>query len=125
MTTENTPYDALERVFHEPNRLAILSALARSENGVSFTDLKSECELTDGNLSRHIKTLEESKVIRVTKKFVGVRPRTTAFLTANGRRQFVAYLQALEQVLHEAAKSVSVTVPKGTAPLFGRPASAS
>lgn len=105
-TKKHAPYDALERIFHEPNRLAIMSALAGASKGCSFTDLKRDCVLTDGNLSRHLKVLEEAKAVRIKKAFVGVKPRTTVTLTADGRRQFMAYLQALEEVLHSAAKAV-------------------
>ena len=51
------PANALERLFHEPNRLAILSALCTARNGISFTDLRDACRLTDGNLNRHLKAL--------------------------------------------------------------------
>ncbi|MEI7880440.1 MAG: transcriptional regulator, partial [bacterium] len=69
--------NALERLFHEPNRMAILSALCAASEPLSFTELKSLSGLTDGNLSRHLKALEEAAVIHISKTFVGVKPRTT------------------------------------------------
>ncbi len=105
------PYSALQRVFHEPNRLAIMSSLGGAVNGLTFRDLKDQCNLTDGNLSRHLKTLEEAEAIRVEKKFVGARPRTTVFLTDAGRDGFVEYLVALEEVFQRAAESM---VPEAT-----------
>ena len=103
----DNPYSGLKRIFHEPNRLAILSALSRAANGLTFRELKEDCDLTDGNLSRHLKALEEAAVIRIEKKFVGSRPRTTVLLTDKGRENFVEYLQALEEVLIKAAEAVA------------------
>jgi len=99
------PYEALERIFHEPNRLAIMSALCRSPHGLVFNDLKEECRLTDGNLSRHLKALEEAGAVTIKKSFVGVKPQTTAHLSPKGRQQFLDYLKALEEVLKQAARA--------------------
>jgi len=101
------PYQRLKRIFHEPSRLAILSLLCSTANGVSFNELKKECQLTDGNLSRHLKTLEDARIIRVEKRFMGNRPRTTIFLTDEGRQSFVEYLNALEEVLRKAETSLT------------------
>ena len=107
---DKNPYVALERVFHEPNRLAIMSTLGGAVEGLSFGELKDQCNLTDGNLSRHLKTLVEADAIRLDKRFVGSRPRTTVYLTHAGRDGFVAYLKALEEVLQVAAEAM-VTDP--------------
>ena len=103
---QNSPYMALERVFHEPNRLAIMSALGGAVDGLRFVDLKKQCTLTDGNLSRHLKTLEEANAIRVEKRYVGGRPQTTLFITGAGREGFMQYLRALEEVLMKASESL-------------------
>jgi DNA-binding transcriptional ArsR family regulator len=109
------PYTALKPLFHEPNRLAIMSALSHAIDGLTFNEIKAECELTDGNLSRHLKALEEAGAIRVEKTFVNVKPRTTVFLSTAGRKGFLDYLQALEEVLQKAAESVAA-VEKKVAP---------
>lgn len=114
------PYTALQRVFHEPNRLAIMSALGASVSGLSFRDLKEQCDLTDGNLSRHLKTLEEAHAVRLEKKFVGARPRTTIYLTETGRDEFLAYLRALEEVLQRAADVMSTDASSVPLSLFRR-----
>jgi DNA-binding MarR family transcriptional regulator len=98
---------ALERVFHEPGRLAIMSALCAAAEGLSFVELKEQCGLTDGNLNRHLKTLDEARAVRIRKSFVESRPRTTVSVTASGRRDFAAYLRALEQVLKTAAQAAA------------------
>lgn len=106
MESEN-PYAALKTLFHEPNRLAIMSALCCAVEGLTFTALKQECHLTDGNLSRHLKALEDAGAIRLDKTFVGVKPRTTVWLSDQGRKSFLDYLRALEAVLQKAAEAVA------------------
>src|SRR5262245_41472519 len=101
-----TPYDALKQIFHEPNRLAIISALVNAPDGIAFNDLKTECNLTDGNLSRHLQMLSKAKAIRIKKSFVGNKPRTTVYLSDRGRDSFLEYLQALDEVLRMAAESL-------------------
>ena len=98
-----SPYASLDRIFHEPNRLAILSTLLGAARAVSFAEIKEACNLTDGNLSRHLKALEEAGVISIDKRFVGSRPKTTARLSSRGRQKFLQYLEALEKVIAEAA----------------------
>ena len=111
------PYEALEKIFHEPNRLAIMSALCRSSHGLTFNDLKEECRLTDGNLSRHLKALEEAGAIAIKKTFVGVKPQTTALLSARGRQNFLDYLKALEEVLKKAAEAIGPEKKEARHPL--------
>ena len=93
---------AMESVFHEPSRMAIVSVLCASREGMPFTVLRDRCGLTDGNLSRHLRTLEGEGVVRCVKAFVGGKPRTTVVLTAGGLRRFQAYLDALAAVLKQA-----------------------
>jgi len=102
----DNPYDALERIFHEPNRLAIMSALCAEDNGLSFNELKEECSLTDGNLNRHLKVLEDAGVVRIDKKFVDAKPRTTVVITGKGLDRFNEYLEALSEVLNNARKAM-------------------
>jgi len=111
MPKRDNPYAALNKLFHEPNRLAIVSALCNAEDGMTFHDLKEECGLTDGNLSRHLKSLQEARIIRIKKSFVKMKPQTAIFLTDRGRDRFVDYLAALEEVLLKAAESVSTALP--------------
>jgi DNA-binding transcriptional ArsR family regulator len=117
-----SPFDALEKVFHEPNRLAIMSALCAADDELSFSDLKTACKLTDGNLNRHLKVLEEAGVVKVRKAFVRGKPRTTLSLSRKGLTRFTEYLGALGHVLEQAQRAVTaesraVDVPFGrTAP---------
>jgi len=117
-TKHDNPYAALKTLFHEPNRLAMMSALSQAIDGLTFNALKRECDLTDGNLSRHLKALEEAGAIRIEKTFVDAKPRTTVFLSDAGRKSFIEYLQALEEVLQKAAESVAAVEKKSPSRRF-------
>lgn len=95
-------YDGLDRVLHERARLSILTALSTAEQGRAFAELKRLCELTDGNLNRHLKVLDEAGLVKITKRGEGRASETRVRLTAAGRRAFVAYLGELERVLRDA-----------------------
>jgi DNA-binding MarR family transcriptional regulator len=97
-------FDGLDRVLHEKARLSILTSLADHPTGLSFTELRELCALTDGNLSRHVQILEEAGMISVSKGFEGRRPLTTCQLTDMGRARFSDYLGVLEQVLRRAKR---------------------
>ena len=98
------PFAQLERAFHEPKRLAIISAIIGSpDQELSFTELKLACDLTDGNLNRHLKTLEEAGAVAFRKSSGSGRPQTVVSITAPGKRAFVHYLEALESVLRTAS----------------------
>jgi len=121
--TDGIPYDALEKLFHEPNRLAILSALCAADKGLSFNELKETCGLTDGNLNRHLKVLQESGAVEIRKTFVGAKPRTTVIISRQGLDRFSEYLDALSTVL-KAAKRAVPAEKKSAAMLLGRPVTA-
>jgi DNA-binding transcriptional ArsR family regulator len=102
------PFGSLERLFHEPSRLQILSLLAAAPSGLTFPELKTKSAMTDGNLSRHLKTLQELGAVRIEKAFVNAKPRTTVFLSEEGRMKFLSYLESLEKVL-KAARQAAAT----------------
>jgi DNA-binding transcriptional ArsR family regulator len=109
--------DSLERVFHEPNRMAILSVLCGARTGIPFTELRDRCGLTDGNLNRHLKTLQEEGIVRCAKAFVNGKPRTTVTLTATGTKRFQAYLDTLGEVLKQAKSAMRHEPASAAAPL--------
>jgi len=113
----DNPYAHLERIFHEPGRLTIMTNLLGAPDGLTFTELKAACNLTDGNLSRHLKVLEEAKAVTSKKRFFKNRPQTTIFLSKDGREDFMTYLQALETVLLDAAAKAAPGKPKKAARL--------
>jgi DNA-binding MarR family transcriptional regulator len=122
MTDEQNPFAALERIFHEPSRLQILSTLASAPKGLSFPELKAQVGLTDGNLSRHLKALETLGVIRQEKTFVNLKPRTTVFLSEEGREKFLGYLQSLEKVLKAAREAAAPKTSPGSMQSEAEPA---
>ena len=95
-------YDGLERVIHEKARLSLLTSLAAHPEGLAFPVLRRLCNLTDGNLNRHLQVLKDEALVEVEKAFVADRPQTTCRLTAAGRRRYLAYLDELERVLRDA-----------------------
>ncbi|HTI49499.1 MAG TPA: transcriptional regulator [Planctomycetaceae bacterium] len=98
-------YEGLERVMHEKARLGILTSLVAHAEGLLFNDLKELCALTDGNLSRHLKVLQEAGLVEVWKGFNRKRPQTLCRITADGRERFLEYLNTLEQVIADAAEA--------------------
>jgi DNA-binding transcriptional ArsR family regulator len=109
-------YEALERIFHEPNRLSIMSAVCAADAGISFIDLKDTCNLTDGNLNRHLKVLEEAGAIRIEKAFVDNKPRTTICISETGLTRFTEYLSALNEVLNKARTAIPAEQRRRTHP---------
>lgn len=109
-------FEGLDRLLHEKSRLSILTSLADHPKGLSFTELRDLCGMTDGNLSRHVQILEEGGLVNVTKGFEGRRPLTTCSLTDEGRARFSAYLGVLEQVLRSARATgdENASLRKGT-----------
>lgn len=92
-------YDGLNRVIHERARLSVLTSLLTHSKGLSFSELKGLCALTDGNLNRHLQVLEDARLVSVTKNLGGARPQTQCRITALGRRRYLEYLAVLEQVV--------------------------
>ncbi len=116
MIKQDNPYDDLKKIFHEPKRLAIMSALcASSSGGMTFTELKLACEASDGNLNRHLKVLQDAGAVKLSKKFVRLKPCTTIRLSEKGVDQFNDYLRALELVLREAMSALPAARAKDAA----------
>jgi DNA-binding MarR family transcriptional regulator len=95
-----TPFLQLDRVIHEKGRLAIMSLLAASPQ-LSFTEMRDTLNMTDGNITAHVRTLHEAGYISVTKAFQGGRPLTTYAITPEGRKAFASYINLLEQIVQQ------------------------
>jgi DNA-binding MarR family transcriptional regulator len=96
-------YEGLERVMHEKARLGMLTSLMAHPDGLLFGDLKELCALTDGNLNRHLKVLQEAGLVEVWKGMKRNRPQTLCRITAEGRKRFLEYIETLEKVIADAA----------------------
>ncbi len=84
----------IDDVIHGRVRLGIMAVLSGVETA-DFNTLKARLQTTDGNLSVHLRKLEEAGFVAVTKRFVGRKPLTEAGMTEAGRAAFVAYLDAM------------------------------
>ncbi len=80
----------LDRLIHEPSRLAIVAVLSACESA-DFTYLLNATGLSKGNLSAHLTKLEEGGYISIAKSFKGRYPNTSCSLTKEGLRAFEAY----------------------------------
>jgi DNA-binding MarR family transcriptional regulator len=94
------PFLQLDRVIHEKGRLAIMSMLAASPE-LSFTELRDALNMTDGNLTTHIRTLQETGYLAVAKSYQNNRPLTTCSLTAAGKKAFTSYIDLLEKIIQQ------------------------
>ena len=93
---------AAETLLADRVRLAIVATLAASSEPLDFNTLLDALELSKGNLSTHVRKLEEGGLVEVTKSFVDRKPRTTYACTPSGRRELGTYLDRLEAMLREA-----------------------
>jgi DNA-binding transcriptional ArsR family regulator len=102
----STPFERLaelDRLVHEPARLAIMSALSACESA-DFLFLQRITGLSRGNLSSHLGRLEDAGLVSVTKEFVGRIPRTSAALTPDGRERLAAHWRDLQTLAHDARR---------------------
>lgn len=90
------PFDIgrLDDVIHGRMRLGIMAALSGVE-ALEFNTLKTRLGATDGNLSVHLRKLEEAGFVEVAKTIEGRKPVTRARMTPVGRRAFIDYLDVL------------------------------
>lgn len=91
----------LDPVIHAQARLRIMAALATREVGesVAFPRLQELLEMTAGNLSTHLRKLEDADYVEVAKTFAGRTPVTYLSLTRTGRRAFEDYMDSLRSLL--------------------------
>jgi DNA-binding MarR family transcriptional regulator len=108
-------YEGLDRVIHERARLSILTSLITNPKGLTFNDLKELCSLTDGNLSRHLRVLENANLVETVKGHARNRPQTLCRITVTGRKRYLEYLSTLEQVVRDAAKGSNEEVMSSSA----------
>ena len=69
-------YEGLDRVLHEKARLSIMTSLTTQSEGLSFSDLRSLCALSDGNLNRHLAVLQDAGFVQVDKEGRGRSSRS-------------------------------------------------
>lgn len=84
----------IDEIIHGRVRLGIMAYLSTADSA-NFNELKERLQTTDGNLSVHLRKLEDAGFVAVTKTFQGRKPMTRASMTGAGREAFVAYLDAM------------------------------
>lgn len=94
-----------DELIHAPTRLAIVSLLAASE-WADFKFVRDTVGLSDSALSKQLATLEQAGYIEIRRGFVGKRPRTSARLTAAGRRAFERHVRALQEMVIRSGVSI-------------------
>ncbi len=91
-------YTQIDEIIHSRIRLAIVSVLVSVESA-EFTFLRDKVGATDGNLSVHLKKLEEAHYVSVDKRFVDRKPVSTYKLTSKGKKAFEIYVERLESLI--------------------------
>lgn len=95
--------DHIDEVIHGRVRLGIMAYLSGAEVA-DFNALKTRLSVTDGNLSVHLRKLEDAGYVAIDKSFVGRKPLTRVRLTPEGRTAFARYLKAMGQLVQEAGE---------------------
>lgn len=98
MIDKDFDYQQLDDIIHSRIRLAVMAVLVSVEEA-EFTFLREKVNATDGNLSIHLKKLEEAAYISVKKSFFERKPLSTYKLTEKGRTAFEIYIKRLEQFI--------------------------
>ncbi len=94
----------IDEIIHQSVRLQIMAALVSIEDKtkVDFSLMRKKLNVTDGNLSAHLKKLEEAGYIQVEKTFVNRKPRTYLNVTGSGKDAFKEHLAALKEILGDS-----------------------
>ena len=88
----------IDEVIHGRVRLGIMADLSGAE-AADFNELKTRLKVTDGNLSVHLRKLEEAGLVEVSKSFQERKPLTRARLSDKGREAFIGYLDAMTRLV--------------------------
>jgi DNA-binding transcriptional ArsR family regulator len=91
-------YQQLDDIIHSRIRLAIMSVLISVEEA-EFNFLKDKVKTTDGNLSVHLKKLEDAGYILVSKQFIRRKPVSLYKIKDKGKQAFALYIQKLERMI--------------------------
>lgn len=91
-------YQQIDDVIHSRIRTAIMAVLI-SVDEAEFTFIRDKINATDGNLSAHIKKLEDHKYVSVKKEFVDRKPVSKYRITEKGRKAFESYIKNLENIV--------------------------
>ena len=104
----------LDETIHQPARLRVMTMLvAQPEDGrLAYGFIQKTLGLTGGNLTTHLRKLEDAGFLATSKEFVNSRPRTWVHATEEGRRAFAEYLANLERALNWPASDAVRRIAK-------------
>ena len=98
----------IDEVVHGRLRLGVMAYLSGAGAGsADFNELKTRLQASDGNLSVHLRKLEDAGYVAIDKSFVDRKSLTQVRLTPAGRDAFIAYLAAMSRLVDEAAETVT------------------
>lgn len=95
---KNNIYKQLDPVIHQPVRLQLMTFLHLAKKA-SFSEIKKELSITDGNLGAHLTKLEAKKYIKIKKSFILKKPTTTVVITSNGEKELIKYIELLQGLI--------------------------
>jgi DNA-binding MarR family transcriptional regulator len=103
MSEQTNPFDhaQIDDVIHGRLRLGIMAYLSTVSPAI-FGELKDKVGATDGNLSTHLRKLEDAGYVRQEKRFVGRRPQTRVFLTEDGRKAWLIWIDRMQGLMRAA-----------------------
>ena len=92
----------LDETIHQPTRLRVMTMLvSQSKEGrLAYGFIQKTLGLTGGNLTTHLRKLEDAGFVAISKEFLGTKPRTWVEATQEGRQAFAEYLVNLERALN-------------------------
>lgn len=105
------PTGDLDDLVHQRVRLGILICCKEARR-VEFSFLQESLELTPGNLSRHVRVLEEAGPVRVEKAFVDRRSKTWVALTREGARALSREVAALREIVRRVEQVPGTSTPR-------------
>lgn len=95
--TEKT-HKKIDPVIHQPVRLQLMTFLHLAKK-TTFSEIKKELGITDGNLGSHLNKLEQEDYIKIKKKFILKKPTTTVEITAKGEKELIKYIDILKNLI--------------------------
>jgi DNA-binding MarR family transcriptional regulator len=104
VSSGDSPTKGIDEVVHQRVRLGVLT-IANEARRVEFRFIQETMELTAGNLSQHLRVLEEAGLIRVTKGTEGRRPRTWVSVTRLGRAALYVEVESLRALIHRVERA--------------------
>lgn len=89
--------DNINPIIHQPVRLKIMSVL-HMDKSMTFTEIKKELQVSDGNLWTHLEKLEKEKYIKIEKNFVNKKPQSTVSIKPIGEKKLLEYISNIEKI---------------------------